>query len=355
MKIAFHRAARTDPGEIGGLKVNYGAARRNLARWRWWAILAVVLSPVVYLVVGVIGTTLTRQAPGTVVLEQYEARAPLAGQVSELNANVGDAVIAGQVLARVAAPGAAAVSLRVDTGSDAPSVEGKARELLEQELALRVRMLDYQRDRRRRIDDLLAAGAATAAERNEAQYAVDQAESAWLSARTALAEFVGASRRAGVVAAQSGASGVADATVVATQPGRVLDAFATAGEFVAQGQTLFTVGSSDSAAIIAYVAPEYAAELAVGSRATIRFPDGATIDARIAEVPKLTRRMPPDLVDQFGVRPMTVVLRLEQLQALNDRQSIHGLPVKVRFHYGFESSAAGRRLGELLGWLGGLI
>lgn len=75
------------------------------------------------------------------------------------------------------------------------------------------------------------------------------------------------------------------------------------------------------------------------------------LQASISALPGVTDRMPADLVDQLGLRPMTVVLDLLPAARWPDGERIQGLPVSVRFRHGWESSAPGRLLGELLGWI----
>ena len=93
----------------------------------------------------------------------------------------------------------------------------------------------------------------------------------------------------------------------------------TDGQFVGPGEPLVLVGTRAEPQVIAYVSPEIAPRLSVGSEATIRFPDGTKAQASVAEQPMLTRRMPADLVDQFGVRPMTVVLHLQAAKEWPDK------------------------------------
>jgi hypothetical protein len=46
--------------------------------------------------------------------------------------------------------------------------------------------------------------------------------------------------------------------------------------------------------------------------------------------------MPADLIDQFGMRPMTVVLHLQADREWPSGQRIHCLRVDIRFHYRWE-------------------
>jgi multidrug efflux pump subunit AcrA (membrane-fusion protein) len=128
--------------------------------------------------------------------------------------------------------------------------------------------------------------------------------------------------------------------VRATAAGRVVDVLSTEGEFVGAGDPILIIGSEAEPQVLAYVSPQIAPKLVMGSRATIRFPDGSKVQGYVAEQPMLTRRMPADLVDQFGVRPMTVVLHLQATHPLSASQRIHGLPVTIRFHYGWEPQSS---------------
>src|SRR2546429_3251465 len=71
-------------------------------------------------------------------------------------------------------------------------------------------------------------------------------------------------------------------------------------------------------------------------QATIRFPDGTRTLATVAEPPRLTQRMPVDLVDQFGLRPMTVVLNLTPADHLSENQKVrseeHTSELQSRLH-----------------------
>ena len=140
-------------------------------------------------------------------------------------------------------------------------------------------------------------------------------------------------------------------TLTSPYGGRVLDILAKQGEYVSPGEPLIVLARIDNPRVVAYASPKFAIGLKVGMTATIRFPDGTRTLARVAEPPTLTQRMPADLVDQFGLRPMTVLLNLLPREKLSDSQRVQGLPVSVRFHYEWESSGIGSIVGAMLGEL----
>jgi multidrug resistance efflux pump len=342
MKIRFHRAARSSPEAIDGLKVPYPPAKRRAPKWRWYLILALVLSPAAYLAFSTLAGALTWSANGSVFLEQYELRAPSAGRIVALHARVGEQVSVAAILAQLENPDLDdAIGAARGRASTLPSNAAHARPLLLEELAVHQRALAAQEERLAATELLVREGAATAAELREARIAADQAMATVLQLRDRIGELTGpGSRSSGGFGSQTELVRLdgqrARLSVRAGADGRVIDVLVSDGEYVAAGQPLVSIGRSSEPSVLAYVSPEISSRLAVGSTATIRFPDGTTATSVVAERPMLTRRMPPDLVNQFGVRPMTVVLHLKTNTAWPASQRIHGLPVSVRFHYGWE-------------------
>lgn len=334
MRIKFHRDARPTPDSIDGLKVPYGAAKREAPKWRWRLILLAVLSPAIVLAYSALKSVLTLSANGSVFLDQYEVRAPQSGRVAELAVRLGAEVHKGDAIlyfddSRADAAAAEPATVRA-TEAVAPS-----HTWLLEELALQERTLRMQEERAAATEELVRQGAATAAELREAKVAVNQTQGGVLRVRQQLAE----------ANAQSAASVRDTSTHVgkrerialrAQEDGRILDVMTTDGQFVGPGEPLVLIGTHAEPQVIAYVSPEIAPGLSIGSQATIRFPDGTKVRASVAEQPMLTRRMPADLVDQFGMRPMTVVLHLQTAKEWPVSQRIHGLPVTVRFHYQWE-------------------
>lgn len=342
MRIRFHRDARTAPDVIDGLKVPYAPAKRSAPKWRWYLILAIVLSPAAWLVGKTAVAMLSWSANGSVMLEPYEVRAPQSARIGELKVRAGAEVAAGDVIMKLHDPelDAAIADANVKTPA-APAVQtAPDSKLLLAELSLQEQALRRQQERAAAIEELVREGAATAAELREAQIAVDQTMAAVLRLQQQLAP------RSARVAATSGEEPRRALqrllqrrerlTIRAPAAGRVLELFVAEGEFIGAGDSLLLIGRGAQPQVIAYVAPDIAPKLPVGSRATIRFPDGQKAQAFVAEQPMLTRQMPSNLVDQFGMRPMTVVLRLQTESEWPEGQRIHGLPVMIRFHYRWE-------------------
>jgi multidrug resistance efflux pump len=352
MQVHF-RSRQRAPDELGGVKIPYVGARVKRHKIAWYLILFAVLSPILLVLTGVLGAWLTLTANGTVFLEQQEIRAAQAGRITQLNVAAGDVVTAGKTLA-------ALDNLELDAAAARNAIERQAaaaarrsasaqQQSAAEELRVRERLLRYQQDRRATIASLVREGAATVAELSAVEVAAAEAELGLMQTRAA------AARATGVNTAEVDhdllESEQRSMTLRSPYGGRILDILAKQGEYVSPGEPLIVLARIDNPRVVAYASPKFAIRLKVGMTATIRFPDRTRTLARIAEPPTLTQRMPADLVDQFGLRPMTVVLTLLPSENLSDSQRVQGLPVSVRFHYDWESSAIGGVVGAMLGEL----
>jgi multidrug resistance efflux pump len=336
VRVRFHREARTTPEAVDGLKVPYAPAKRKSPKWRWWLILAVVLSPALYLVFTALRSLLILSANGTVMLEQYEVRATGTGQLVELAAVQGTLVSRGQILARIrdASLEAAIASGRTQR-REPRKVDRRTEAGLREELELHQRVLSAAQERVAVVKELIESRAATSGELREAQIAADEAAVAVLRLQRQLAgqpvdEVLPTSDLQRLLAARE------QLTIRAPVSGRVLELHAGRGEFVTAGTPLLQVAVEHDPRVLAYIAPELSSKVKVGTRATITFPDKSKVQAVVADRSMLTRRLPADLVNQFGARPLTIVLNLQTDAPWPESHQIHGLPVTVRFHYAWE-------------------
>jgi multidrug resistance efflux pump len=355
MKIRFSREARSTPESIAGLKVPYAAAKRPAPQWRWYLILTVVASPAILLILGLLGGFLTRGAQGSVALEQMEVRAVASGAVADVHVDPGLIVKQGDTLVTTRPPElGGGTQTRPTTRSTRSERElSGARGPGAAELTLKARSLRLAQERRDSIASLVADGAATRAELREAEIALNQAAEAFIGAQRASVD--GSRSIRAVETAYQGESASAAQAIANPAPfdGQVLDVFVTPGEIVRAGDPLVLLGRNSDPKVIAYVPPTYATRVLPGTAATILFADGTRSRASVAEPARVTRRMPADLVDNFGMRPMMVVLKLSTEDAWPASQTIHGMPVGIRFHYTWERSSVGSWLTPVLNWFVG--
>ena len=89
MKVRFQPSARHVPEDKQAAKIPYAPAKRPLPRWRWYLTVALVTSPLIYLVFTGAYGMLFLVAPGNVVLKQYLLHATASGYVKRFHAQIG--------------------------------------------------------------------------------------------------------------------------------------------------------------------------------------------------------------------------------------------------------------------------
>ncbi|WP_018949988.1 HlyD family secretion protein [Thioalkalivibrio sp. ALMg11] len=84
MKIRFDSSDRRQAGQDGGLKVRYGPARRAAFRLRWYLILLLVASPVLYFLYSLISDQLSTEVPAMIWYPQHQLLARVPGFVDSV-------------------------------------------------------------------------------------------------------------------------------------------------------------------------------------------------------------------------------------------------------------------------------
>jgi biotin carboxyl carrier protein len=353
--------------ESQGLAVRYAAAKRRVSSWRWYLLFAVVVALPLYFGVQLLLALVWVSAPGQVELQESFVKAGAAGHVTMLAAE-GQRVAAGEAIARVApvAPlPAATAALAATPGPAAPDPESLAAAeaaAVARESAARgtLELAEAQlRERehwRRTIAELVAQGAATAAEQRSAQARWEDAGAELVRARAELegarqaasrlqaalgrpaastAEAAGATGRPG--AAGSTAAGASAGAAAATWPvpapiaGRVVRMSARSGDWVAPDTEVAVIQAPTPPLVRGWVQPADARHAVEGAAAVLHFYDGTSVPARVLRVEREATRMPPERLGPLAARGQALVIVLEPLAPLPERYGVHDLPVEVRF------------------------
>jgi multidrug resistance efflux pump len=349
MKIRFDTPPASGQ-QSQGLAVRYAAAKREVPRWRWYLMLAVIGLPLAYFLARFAAGVWWETAPGFVTLQMSVVRAGAAGLVRDLPA-AGSQVQAGATLARIDPPQVLAPAAAPSARAPSPAAPAAARvsargadvtlALLSDGLRLAERQLAFRRERAAAVDALLQQGAATRAEADASHAAVVQAEAELLRARA----DIEARRQTLLVQARAEQPAPAPAapaaeparpappSVMVTSPidGVVTATLALTGEVVEAGTELLVLQGRQAPMVEAYVAPSDAAYARVGRRATLRFQDGAQMPAVVSEVLPQASRVPAERVGPLSPRSQSIVVRLTPQQELPSAYRIHQLPLDVRF------------------------
>ena len=348
MKIKFDPPEQRAPDRDQGIKIKYSNARRAAVRWRWYLILFVVASPLIYFLVTVLQTIFVVQADGYIQLEKIDIHSPTNGQIDQLFVSTQDSVVAGQILVKV--NNLALNDRQTRLENEILVLERQkfiastyaAQQATQKRIAFANRQKNYYGKRLNKYTSLYDKGAATESEINTARAQYEDAlntamlENLRLQAPTLESRQRNTKLESLSLELTAVRNQIELHTISAPKDSKVADIFIHQGEFVGAGMPIARLVSQSEITLIAFLAPRFADDYAeVGQAATIKFPSGATRSAYISEVPELTSRSPSDASSVFSKQPIMVLVKLQFDEPITEPLP-NGLPVKVRFHYSWE-------------------
>ena len=104
MKVHFDSQKKQEPTREKGVRIPYAPAKRRVVQWRWYLILLIVSSPLLYFLVKLLLSFLIVTAPGYVSLEKVSINSTTMGTVERIHVRTGDMVAKNQVLADIYNP-----------------------------------------------------------------------------------------------------------------------------------------------------------------------------------------------------------------------------------------------------------
>src|SRR5947208_10623109 len=150
MQVRF-RSRERPPDQLDGVKILYNKTKGKGHKIAWYLILFAVLSPILLLLTGVVGSWLTLTANGTVALEQYEIRAPRSGRINRLGVLAGETVAAGKTIAVLDSLELDAAAARNAIERQAPAGVPRPQEGAGEPVLPRERGVRYQGERGRTV------------------------------------------------------------------------------------------------------------------------------------------------------------------------------------------------------------
>ncbi|PID76429.1 MAG: hypothetical protein CSB24_06695 [Deltaproteobacteria bacterium] len=375
MKIRFTPQAQKKPDHIKGMRVPYAQGKRKVplaARWRWYLVVLVVTSPLLYLLGKIAISYILITAPGVLSLEKISINSTATGIVEQLAAPVGAEMAEGEVIARlgnkqlegrrlVVERELAALkkqySCKIADQKNEQEQERLRQKEYQQELTraekqqrLARQMLGYQKAHLDKVIFLQSQGAATIAELRQAEagydaalYRADNAENAVNQKKVKIEleqkklELMQQKKQIfpaiDKAEAELAAIGRQQQGLVQKAPyrGRVLEHIIKEGQAVSPGTPLMLIARRDNPVIVCYLKPKYAGYAKAGHYARVSFADGKNIKARVVSDARLVKRLPADLATPMGMRNLLMLVSLTPLEPLADDLRVDGLPVTVRF------------------------
>lgn len=343
MKIQFDTPP-SSARETNGLAVRYAAAKRQVPRWRWYLLLAMVLVLPAYLLIRFSIAYWWETTPAQVTVEQITLRAPAAGRVARI-AEAGATVQPGQPLMELEAPAGETPTppIPVPAATTAESQPGQAarQAMLAEAQRLAQSRLAIQQERLQAMQKLREQGAATRQEVDNLRFQELQAQADLSRARADVREhqaLLERERRQALAPlptppdmAQTPPTPAA--TAVAPFAATVVRPLVRNGEWITPGTEIAVLQGQEEPLVLAYLPAEMARYAQVGRQATLRFMDGGRARARVVSLVTEAQSPPADRVSPLTPRTPSIVVRLQALEPLPAAYRIHQLPLDVRFDW----------------------
>ena len=342
MKVGFE--PKKEATVEKGIKIPYPAERRKPPIWRWYAILLIFLSPVVYFAWTISKPMLLMEAPGFVRIGIYRVDAPRSGRVVALHVREGDEVAKGEKMLLLKDPD-------VD-----PTIEGlkkrltilserekKVRQALDNDtklLTLRMakisRRIESLKKEVKSLAFLVEEGAATEPELDRVKSVLmrwqerfddlrhrkialksdpelDKLRTEKIRLLSQLRIWRSRSKSLEIVAPTEG-------VVASLDVGEGFD--------VQKGAHLLDVLDQDRYFIQGYFSPSYFDDLVPGKRVVVRFEDGFMLNAVVERPPEVSARFPKDFAVLKEIK-RAVVVRLKPEKPIPQRYRVANMPVKI--------------------------
>jgi multidrug resistance efflux pump len=332
MKVRFSSTKERSPDQENGLRVLYGTSKRAAYKLRWYLIVALVSSPLLYLAGRVLINELRPEMPAQLSMPILELRASVGGTVAELPVKVGEQVKAGQLLIQLDNPewrlrlqqlqpgnlrrddqlGSSAEAIATNTINLQDQMvklykglqrEGglSSAELLKSEVDLNAQKLALvELERRLRQDDFPYKG-------EPIQNLRDQRERDWISGRLKLLNLR------------------------ALTAGRIAEVLVNPGENVGSGTLLMRIEEDVEPLVWVYLQPKQAREARAGQPLEVEMPDGSWVAAKVIEQADLARRLPPGLGGTAGGNNLALQVPVRFVEPLPTIWRVDQLPLRVRF------------------------
>ncbi len=347
MKVSFSSPRKIEPDAEHGYKLPYAPSKRVESKLSWYLVLAIVCSPLLYVLFTAISSMLMVKEPGHISIGKFAVNSETPGRVTELAVEVGEDVRKGDVIARLTdhslSNDISRVSNELSYLRERQRLGPKDEDIdaLREHIRLARANFQFYAQQYKAMKTLFARRSATRADVNAARVAVQRAKLGLLEYETELEKLQGTpeqNRRLTLLELELDTLKKRGRSLVQRAPidGRVLDVFVRDSEIVRQGDSIALIGEPEKASVIAYLDPKYSRYAKIGQRARVELPDGKTVDAHISALPEITHRLPSEFARPLGLRSMKILAHLEFDEPVDKSSQVEGLPVHVRFPFSIE-------------------
>jgi multidrug resistance efflux pump len=344
MKVEFKGKKQSEPTRHGDFGVRYAPAKRAAFKWRWYFLLLLVISPILYFLWQVVDEQVLVQAEGILTTEPVVLTASQDAFIETVLTDPGDPVKSGQILIDLKSPeierevellgeklaglkdGAAQAMERVK------SLRSKQVDMLEAALETHTKLTkDYEGVK---YEGLVALGDKVTLEEAyrevkselteaKVKYEIEsnyEKRAAWVEAFSEL------ERKQAIAQVKQELLNVRS-----PKDGIVNEIYVSVGEYVSEGNLLAEISNYPEPVVDVYLHPKRMEYTRVGQMTTVTLPNGQKHRAQIKEPVQIVEKLPGALAGPFE-ESKTAIKAILHFENPPERW-IEGLPVKVLFDY----------------------
>lgn len=334
MKIRFNSSKEHQPTNDGGVKVLYAPGKRTAFKLRWYLILLLVASPVIFFLGNMAWSAWVVEVPAQILFSMSEARSRDAAQVKRIYVEPGQSVEKNQLLVELDNPEwrLRLEQLRAMSAEMASLPYSRSRNLNEVLTA----QLERAEQRLATVNKLVSQGAATRGELLAAANDRDQKLAQLLELQQREAQASSNTSEARALGMQNAEQEwleqkLQSLDVRAQDAGVVAETLVQEGENVGPGTLLMRLRSSDTATIYAYIDLAYANYAQAGQALRLKLPDGRWINAHIKSDPDMAQTIPSDIRAAFSAQKRGLLVVVETDEQIPARWLVNQLPLQARF------------------------
>jgi multidrug resistance efflux pump len=348
MDIKFSASKQRSPDVDNGVKVIYASDKRKVFKLRWYAILIVVLSPVVFMIYQLANDTIIVKAKGLLNTDAAILYATDRARVTQVLVTPGASVFAGQPLVQLNSMTLSAQQdlLATELAGLFNSQQNRSSVLLrslERALAAAKEGLNDQASTLKKYNALRREGVLNESEMAEIrnqytqakilvqdrQFALDNAKRQFYieSITGPTATLIrNLEQQINLLKLQQSALNLA-----APRLGTVHHVFVKPGDIVTNTTPLVLLSNIENQQIISYLPPKYLDYSNIGQEVTIILPNGETVQGQVSAPTVMAAIIPDSLSTAFQRDNAALEVKIKPLTLIDTQ--IENLPVTVRFHF----------------------
>jgi multidrug resistance efflux pump len=326
-------------------KIKYAPAKRHLAKWQWYLLVLIILSPLIYFVSAILIDNLVVIASGYVSYDKILVRAPENGYIKNVLAKEGEYIKLGQCLVKMDSPKLTRElkylqkelnrlnKLRLSTKNPEVDPFIVMKNNLKKHLEKTNEHVEVMDDLRRRKIGTIIDQQRARMDAKEIELDIDNVDRAM--AKSNVYHVFKLEERYGEIIRELELAiikiKVANDLMNIPSPGNgsITKVFTHPNEHVTKGQDLVEITTYNNLRVLAYLNhKDMSNDIYQGKKVTVIFPNDIKIEGEIAQIPSLAEHQ-DKFTNIIKTEKNKVLLIITLIGKLPKKYQIYGLPVKV--------------------------